>query len=45
MQNTTIAQIPVASGIQAVEAVIYRIKPDAMAGIGTLRSPDMVLVS
>ncbi len=38
MQNTTIPQIPVASGIQAVEAVIYRIKPDAMAGIGTLRA-------
>ena len=45
MQNTIIAQIPVAGATQAVEAVIYRIKPDAMAGIGALRTQLLERVS
>lgn len=45
MQHTTIAQIPVASATQAVEAVIYRIKPDAMAGIAELRTRLMARAS
>ena len=45
MQDTTIAQIPVAGATEAVEAVIYRIKPEAMAGIAELRTRLMARAS
>ncbi len=45
MQDTTIAPIPVAGATEAVEAVIYRIKPEAMAGIAELRTRLMARAS